>query len=775
MPSKSKPGDEQYPPQDVHYLKDIVIGSNEPEPFYGNYQADVPIAIDLGTSTWRVGLTNSTEPNNVFPAVISRHRDRKLSKTLTIIGNDVYSDSALKSTTKTPYDGPLITNWDYIESMLDYSFEHLSVQSTNGKVNNPIIMTEPLTCPYNQRKTMYELLFEAYQIPKVSFGLDSLFSYYANSNGRSTGLVIGTGNESTSIIPVLDGKGMLSQAKRIDWGGDQSQQYLSKLLSLKYPYFPNKLNVNHTTNLFKDFCYVSENYQEELEHILDMDVLEKKDVVVQAPVEITVNNENKKSEEELARQAEKRKEQGKRLQKQAQQKRIEKLAQKQEEWDYYSKLKEDNADLPAPEFESLIMRDGFDDLDDFKKYMGSLERSLKRAAHAEDDGGDEDEDMDPAKAWPLVDIPDDQLTPDQIKEKRKQKLLKANAEARERNKELKRQEQEEQMLREEEEQRWRDRDLDDWSTTKKVELAELISKFKDRQKLLESMKDRKSAAAQQRMKNIADLANDETGSTSAASRKRRRNANTTIDNDPNDTFGTNDDDWNAYREISNQSVEEELEELNKGILAIEDKLLKYDPTFHHEDTFAAATTFDWKNSVLHKFVHGPRPNITIEMQAEGLSPEEIVNHPEIIRKNHQIHLNVERIRVPEILFQPTLGGLDQAGITEISSDLLRRRLDGVFQPGGQSYAMANDVFITGGLALLPGFKNRIQRDFTQFLPTGTPLHVRAAKDPLLDAWHGMYKWANSDDSKHAYVTKAEFEEYGPEYIKEHGLGNACII
>lgn len=77
--------------------------------------------------------------------------------------------------------------------------------------------------------------------------------------------------------------------------------------------------------------------------------------------------------------------------------------------------------------------------------------------------------------------------------------------------------------------------------------------------MLESFKDRKSAAAQQRMKYIADLANDENGSTSSQSRKRRRNANATIDNDPNDTFGANDDDWNMYREITNASVEEDME------------------------------------------------------------------------------------------------------------------------------------------------------------------------------------------------------------------------
>ncbi|KAG7665784.1 ARP5 [[Candida] subhashii] len=763
---------EDFPPQDIHILKDIRAPPQHPEPFYQNYQSDVPIALDIGTSTWRIGLTNSPEPNNVFPAVVSRYRDRRAMATLTIIGNDVFGDPALKSTMKTPYDGPLITNWDYIEYMLDYSFEHLITgPSDNGRVNNPIIMTEPLTCPFNQRKYMYELLYEAYQVPKTVFGIDSLFSYYANSSGHSDGIVIGGGHESTCVIPVLQGRGIMSQAKRIDWGGDQSQQFLSKLLSLKYPYFPTKLNSHHTTNLFKDYCYISENYQEELKHILDMDVLENVDVVVQAPVEINVNPEKKKSEEELAKQAQKRKEQGKRLQEQAQQKRLEKLAQKKEEWEYYSKFKEETADLPKEELEARLINDGFDDLEDFNKYMTSLERSVKKA---EQGGDDEEEHVDVTSAWPLVDIPDDQLSEEQIKEKRKQKLHKANYEARERTKELKRQEEEARIQFEKEQQEWRERDLEDWCTTKRIQLAETISKYKERQKLRESFKDRKSAAAQQRMKNIAELANDETGSTSAVSRKRRRNANTTIDNDPNDTFGANDDDWSIYRDITNTSIEEELSNLSTQITAIEEELLKHDPNFFHEDTFAAATTFDWKNSVLHKFIHGPRPNITIAMQAEGPDPDEIANHPEIIRKNHQIHLNVERIRVPEILFQPNIAGLDQAGISELSSDLVNRRLDGVFRPGGQSYSVVQDVFVTGGLALLPNFTNRLTNDFRSFLPVGTPLKVRMAKDPLSDAWHGMQKWAGSEDCEKGYVTKAEYEEYGPEYIKEHGLGNVCL-
>ena len=57
-----------------------------------------------------------------------------------------------------------------------------------------------------------------------------------------------------------------------------------------------------------------------------------------------------------------------------------------------------------------------------------------------------------------------------------------------------------------------------------------------------------------------------------------------------------------------------------------------------------------------------------------------------------MHLNVERIRVPEILFQPSIGGIDQAGISEIADDLLNSRLDGNFTSGGQSYEILGDIF-----------------------------------------------------------------------------------
>lgn len=764
---------DEFPPQNIHHLREPVPPPG-PEPFYASYEPNVPIAIDLGSANVRVGLTKANLPNNVFPSLVAKHRDRRTNTNLTLVGNDIFREapyySTLKSSAKSPFDGPLITNWDYVENILDYSLEHLGVTSSNGRLNNPVIMTEPLACPNSQRRGMYEIIFEAYQAPKMATGIDSLFSYYHNL-AKQNGIVISVANELTHVIPVLLGRGILLNSKRVDWGGSQLAQFMQRLLALKYPYFPSRLSKDQTTHIMHDHAYVLKDYSAELSEYLNMDKLENNDVVIQAPVEI-VPEKAKKSDEELARQAERRREQGKRLQEQAQKKRLEKLVQKEQEYEYYSQLREDLSKLSKTESEKRAQAEDFDNVADLHKYVDNLEKLLRKARSQDID--EPEEELDPATAWPLADVADEELSEEQVKEKRRQKLLKANYDARMRAKEEKQREEEEKLKYAKEQQEWRERDLNDWCTSKRLDLAQHIAQFKKRAKLMEAMKDRKSMAAQKRMKSIADLANDLTSSTSAASRKRRRNINVTIDNDPNDTFGANDDDWNAYRDISSASLEEEQDETNAEILRLEEELLEHDPDFHHEDTFAASESFDWKSSVLHKFIHGPRQSLTLAMQAEGHDPDELINHPEIIRRNHQLHVNVERIRVPEIYFEPHIAGLDQAGIPEIVQNLLLRNYDGNFNTGGQLRAMIENVFLTGGSTLLPNFVDRVRSEMTGFLPTGAPLNVYRADDPILDPWKGMQKWANSEDSANCYVSKEEYEEMGPEYIKEHGLGNVSL-
>lgn len=103
------------------------------------------------------------------------------------------------------------------------------------------------------------------------------------------------------------------------------------------------------------------------------------------------------------------------------------------------------------------------------------------------------------------------------------------------------------------------------------------------------------------------------------------------------------------REEESEDEEEDMASLNH----YESLLLQHDPDFLPEHAFEAEQ--DPTNTLLHLLKHGMYPKY--DPQDVGLS--------------HQLHINVERVRVPEVLFQPNIIGLDQAGLIDNVNDIVR--------------------------------------------------------------------------------------------------------
>jgi len=643
------------------------------------------------------------------------------------IGSDVYADGTARGQAKNIYEpgSNVVNNWDVVEGVLDYVFIKLGLNGANGNIDRPIVMTEPVAnLPY-ARKTMSEILFEAYGVPSVAYGIDSLFSY--QYNGGKHGLVISSSYTATHLIPVINSKAVLSHATRLNWGRFQTSEYLLKLLRLKYPTFPGKLSDPQAEDLVRDHCYISQDYETELCSYLEWTGLEERDHIIQHP--FTEREVVQKTEEELARQAEKRKESGRRLQEQAAKMRLEKLMRKEQELTYYKELQTKLIEMPKKEQKRILESEDFDDETQLDKRIRELEKSIKRARNK--DVGDSGEEQEEEPTFPLLDVPDDQLDEDGLKQKRQQRLMKSNYDARQRAKMEK--EREKARIAEEErlDNERREADLEGWIEERRLARQTLLSKIKERERLKADLGNRKSLANQMRMKTIANLASDTT------TKKRRRGGD-------EDTFGADDADWGVYRTVATgeQSDDEEEEDLNTGLKTIEEQLLKHDPNFTEESTREAQ--LDWTKSLVHAFLRGPWPF-----------------DPESQRELHQLHLNVERIRVPEVVFQPSIAGVDQAGIVEIATGILTERLaDSMYRDD-----ILKDIFLTGGNTTFQGFEERLQQELRAVLPVEATLHVRKAKDPVLDAWKGAAQWAGDASNRPHFVTRAEFLEKGGDYIK----------
>jgi len=95
------------------------------------------------------------------------------------------------------------------------------------RIHHPVVMTEKLANPLYTRASELsqlphkfqlthvvtsEMLFEMYGAPSVTYGVDSLFAF--SRQKRPDGLAISMGNNATTVIPIVGGRGILSRSKR---------------------------------------------------------------------------------------------------------------------------------------------------------------------------------------------------------------------------------------------------------------------------------------------------------------------------------------------------------------------------------------------------------------------------------------------------------------------------------------------------------------------------------------------------------------------------------
>ncbi|PFH50709.1 hypothetical protein AMATHDRAFT_75400 [Amanita thiersii Skay4041] len=696
-------------------------------PYDSHRGQNTPIVIDNGSSFLRWGFADASSPYVGINAV-AKYKERRNNKPLLLFGEAIDSENGAKSQARTPWEGDILLNFDALENALDYAFIKLGIDTST--VEHPILMSERLCTPLHSRALTSELIFELYSVPSLAYCVDGPMSFYQNNRETSEhftsdGLVLSFNTASTSVIPILNGKGLLSHAKRISWGGSQASEYLLKLIQLKYPSFPTRVTSQQSTWMLHKFCDFALDYQAQLRTLKDPLQLRASERIIQFPFSVVVTEE--KTGEELARIAEKRKEQGRKLQEMAAKTRTEKLLQKEKDLQYLLAFRERKGQDGRREWLNKLQEEGFDDENGLDEAIRKLENNIKKARKKEVDGEEPIEEP----SFPLVDVPDTELDEDGLREKKKQKLMKAGFEARARARREKEKEREEKEREEKREEEEREADFDGWARKTRQEHESLMSKIKERSRRRAALSDRKSAAAQARMKSIANLAADDR----VPKKKRKGNHE--------DMFGADDADWAIYRKINTANVSSDEEEDLNQLQIIEQKLLTHDPTFTNQNTHASLTSR--RSALITAF----KP-IYADGNMEG---------------NTRLHLNVERWRACEPWFSPSMAGIDSAGLGEVIQNILNRFSE------SEKGRLVKNIFLTGGPSQYNGLIPRLHATLRPILPPEMPLEIFRAADPTRDAWKGMAKFSMTTEFSSAVVTREEYMEYGGERIRKWWAGN----
>ncbi|KAJ9095021.1 hypothetical protein QFC21_005814 [Naganishia friedmannii] len=836
--STSATSDPQNRYRNIRYKSDIYVEdvpfesyTRDPKDFKIVSDGNEAIVIDNGTSHLRAGFASHSQPYINEPNQAAKFTSRKSVRTV-MYGRDCEMDNTAKGYIKPIFDGDILLTNELLETALDYSFHHLSPLSSPlsagpSSIPHPVIMTERLASPLYSRSITSELLFEAYSVPSVTYGVDSLFAFEGiqarrkgllssvgqsrSVSGRSSkrgqhgtafkesaaagesGLVINMGNMSTTLIPIFNGKSMMNRAKRIPWGGSQASDLTLRLMQLKYPGFPMRVSPRQASYIAHRTLRFATDYEAELSTLSDPSVMAKESTSVQFPY--PVPDVVHRSEEELAALAEKRKEQGKKLQEITQKRNREKTEKNQSDLLGLKDVLDSKANMIEEEFEDALSQVGYQNEQELVRDVKDLERKVKAARQR---AGEVEEEIEELPSFPLVNVPDSELDPEQKQEKRKQRMLKANFDSRIKAKAEKQAEKERLGEIERKDDEARDADFQGWADKLKLDHAATMTRMRERKKRKALLTNRKSAAAQGRMKQISELAAD----TPVGGRKRRRGG------EADDDFGADDDDWAVYREIDGaEEVDEEIIDQDR-LQEIEARLLKYDPSFTVEDTMEAIA--NRQSALVHAFLRGNELQRGVSSKQNGdeaggvergeddarsmsldlgNATEAANQHQqqeEELARAYRLHLNVEKIRIPEVWFQPSIAGVDCAGIAELAGYMLNSFAEEDKKKMMQQLDFQTQcIYVTGGCSLIPNIKARLERDLTSVLPFRAPLNVItdnsiptdwpiAAEwptDPRLSAWQGMAHWARTEESQNAKVSRAEWEECGGSWLKEHRWSN----
>lgn len=218
-----------------------------------DYESEDVVIIDNGSGTCKVGLSCEEVPKDVFPSVIGKPRkvyESELSKEF-YIGHDVESVRNKLSVTY-PLENGIIENFDDMEFLWEYIFvDLLEVDPTR----HPVLLTEPPYNPKTTRERMVQIMFETFQVPSLNVSVQGVLALLGA--GRTTGLVLDSGEGVSHTIPIFDGYGLPHCINRIELAGRELNTLLAKLLAQEGMCLTTTVDQHHCRLMKEQHCYVA--------------------------------------------------------------------------------------------------------------------------------------------------------------------------------------------------------------------------------------------------------------------------------------------------------------------------------------------------------------------------------------------------------------------------------------------------------------------------------------------------------------------------------------
>ena len=222
--------------------------------------------IDNGSGMMKAGMSGDEAPSCVFSSIVGKPKTQSAMQGVTqkniYIGDDAMAKRGVLNL-KYPIAAGIVEDWADMESVWHHTFyNELRVDPSELA---GVLVTEAPRNPKQNREKMIEVLFEQFEVQSTYVALQAVMSLYAV--GRSTGIVVDSGDGVTHTVPVFEGFSMPHAVEKMDIAGRELNNYCQRLLMEAGHNFVSSAEQEIVKAIKEAECYVAQSFDEELAEI----------------------------------------------------------------------------------------------------------------------------------------------------------------------------------------------------------------------------------------------------------------------------------------------------------------------------------------------------------------------------------------------------------------------------------------------------------------------------------------------------------------------------
>uniref|UniRef100_H2Y6D4 Uncharacterized protein n=1 Tax=Ciona savignyi TaxID=51511 RepID=H2Y6D4_CIOSA len=221
-----------------------------------------PVVIDNGSGMVKAGFAGDQVPKSYFPNYIGRPKHvRVMAGALEgdiFIGPKAQDHRGLLNI-RYPMEHGIITDWNDMERIWQYVYSKNELQTFPEE--HPVLLTEAPLNPRRNRERAAEIFFETFNVPAFFVSIQAVLSLY--SAGKTTGLVLDSGDGVTHAVPIYEGFSLPHSILRTDVAGRDVTRYLQLLLRKEGFNFKTSAEREIVKTIKEKACYLSQNPSKE--------------------------------------------------------------------------------------------------------------------------------------------------------------------------------------------------------------------------------------------------------------------------------------------------------------------------------------------------------------------------------------------------------------------------------------------------------------------------------------------------------------------------------